>query len=260
MFINNFDPVAIQFFSLEIRWYSLAYITGIILGWSLSKKIFISKAKLKEKFDDFITYLIIGIIIGGRLGYIFFYNLNYYSNNLFDVFKIWQGGMSFHGGLIGVIIVSIFFAKKNNQNPFNYLDIVSIVAPIGIFFGRIANFINSELYGIETNLPWAVKFIQVDDLYRHPSQLYEAFFEGIILFIVLIYFRNKGFMKIPGFISGVFLTFYSIFRFMIEFFRVPDEQLGYLFFNLTMGQIISILFLVIGIYIIFSRYEIKKES
>ena len=260
MFINNFDPVAIQFFSLEIRWYSLAYITGIILGWSLSKKIFISNAKLKEKFDDFITYLIIGIIIGGRLGYIFFYNLNYYSNNLFDVFKIWQGGMSFHGGLIGVIIVSIFFAKKNNQNPFNYLDIVSIVAPIGIFFGRIANFINSELYGIETNLPWAVKFIQVDDLYRHPSQLYEAFFEGIILFIVLIYFRNKGFMKIPGFISGVFLTFYSIFRFMIEFFRVPDEQLGYLFFNLTMGQIISILFLVIGIYIIFSRYEIKKES
>ena len=260
MFINNFDPVAIQFFSLEIRWYSLAYITGIILGWSLSKKIFISKAKLKEKFDDFITYLIIGIIIGGRLGYIFFYNLNYYSNILFDVFKIWQGGMSFHGGLIGVIIVSIFFAKKNNQNPFNYLDIVSIVAPIGIFFGRIANFINSELYGIETNLPWAVKFIQVDDLYRHPSQLYEAFFEGIILFIVLIYFRNKGFMKIPGFISGVFLTFYSIFRFMIEFFRVPDEQLGYLFFNLTMGQIISILFLVIGIYIIFSRYEIKKES
>ena len=260
MFINNFDPVAIQFFSLEIRWYSLAYITGIILGWSLSKKIFISDPQIKEKFDDFITYLIIGIIIGGRLGYIFFYNLNYYSNNLFDVFKIWQGGMSFHGGLIGVIIVSIFFAKKNNQNPFNYLDIVSIVAPIGIFFGRIANFINSELYGIETNLPWAVKFIQVDDLYRHPSQIYEAFFEGIILFIVLIYFRNKGFMKIPGFISGVFLTFYSIFRFMIEFFRVPDEQLGYLFFNLTMGQIISILFLVIGIYIIFSRYEIKKES
>jgi phosphatidylglycerol:prolipoprotein diacylglycerol transferase len=260
MFINNFDPVAIQFFSLEIRWYSLAYIAGIILGWSLSKKIFISDPQLKEKFDDFITYLIIGIIIGGRLGYVFFYNLSHYSDNLIDIFKIWEGGMSFHGGLIGVIIVSIFFAKKNNQNPFNYLDIVSIVAPIGIFFGRIANFINSELYGIETNLPWAVKFIQVDDLYRHPSQLYEAFFEGIILFIVLIYFRNKGFMKIPGFISGVFLTFYSIFRFMIEFFRVPDEQLGYLFFNLTMGQIISILFLVIGIYIIFSRYEIKKES
>ena len=222
MFINNFDPVAIQFFSLEIRWYSLAYITGIILGWSLSKKIFISDPQIKEKFDDFITYLIIGIIIGGRLGYVFFYNLSYYSNNLFDVFKIWQGGMSFHGGLIGVIIISIFFAKKNNQNPFNYLDIVSIVAPIGIFFGRISNFINSELYGIETNLPWAVKFIQIDDLYRHPSQLYEAIFEGIILFIILIYFRNKGFMKIPGFISGIFLISYLVFRFIIEFFRVPD--------------------------------------
>ena len=260
MFINNFDPVAIQFFSLEIRWYSLAYITGIILGWSLSKKIFISKAKLKEKFDDFITYLIIGIIIGGRLGYVFFYNLSYYSNNLFDVFKIWQGGMSFHGGLIGVIIVSIFFAKKNNQNPFNYLDIVSIVAPIGIFFGRIANFINSELYGIETNLPWAVKFIQIDDLYRHPSQLYEAIFEGIILFIILIYFRNKGFMKIPGFISGIFLISYSVFRFIIEFFRVPDQQLGYLFLNLTMGQIISFLFFIIGIYLVFTKHENKKES
>ena len=260
MFINNFDPVAIQFFSLEIRWYSLAYIAGIILGWSISKKIFISDPQLKEKFDDFITYLIIGIIIGGRLGYVFFYNLNYYSNNLFDVFKIWEGGMSFHGGLIGVIIVSIFFAKKNNQNPFNYLDIVSIVAPIGIFFGRIANFINSELYGIETNLPWAVKFIKVDDLYRHPSQLYEAFFEGIILFIILIYFRNKGFTKFPGFISGIFLISYSVFRFIIEFFRVPDQQLGYLFLNLTMGQIISFLFLIIGIYLIFTKHEIKKES
>ena len=259
MFINNFDPVAIQFFSLEIRWYSLAYIAGIILGWSLSKKIFISDPQLKEKFDDFITYLIIGIIIGGRLGYVFFYNLSYYSDNLVDIFKIWEGGMSFHGGLIGVIIVSIFFAKKNNQNPFNYLDIVSIVAPIGIFFGRIANFINSELYGIETNLPWAVKFIQVDDLYRHPSQLYEAFFEGIILFIILIVFRNKGFMKISGLISSLFLIFYSIFRFIIELFRVPDEQLGYLFLNLTMGQIISFIFLLIGIYLFVVKYEQKKN-
>ena len=188
MFINNFDPVAIQFFSFEIRWYSLAYIVGILFGWILSKKIFISNAEIKIKFDDYITFLILGIIIGGRLGYIFFYNFSYYSTNLLDIFKIWQGGMSFHGGLIGIIISSIWFAKKNNQNPFNYLDIVSLVAPIGIFFGRIANFINSELYGIETNLPWGVKFIQVDDLYRHPSQLYEAFFEGIILFIILLYF------------------------------------------------------------------------
>ena len=259
MFINNFDPVAIQFFSFEIRWYSLAYIVGILIGWILSKKIFISNAEIKIKFDDYITFLILGIIIGGRLGYIFFYNFSYYSTNLLDIFKIWQGGMSFHGGLIGIIISSIWFAKKNNQNPFNYLDIVSLVAPIGIFFGRIANFINSELYGIETNLPWGVKFIQVDDLYRHPSQLYEALFEGIILFIILLYFRNKGLLKTPGIISSLFLIFYSIFRFVIEFFRVPDNQLGYLILNLTMGQIASLIFLLIGILII-TNYANKKES
>ena len=259
MFINNFDPVAFQIFSLEIRWYSLAYITGILLGWILSKRIFISDLKLKEKFDDFVTYVILGIIIGGRLGYVFFYNFDYYLNNLIDIFKIWQGGMSFHGGLIGVIIVSVLFSKKNNQNAFIYLDIISIVAPIGIFFGRIANFINSELYGIETKILWSVKFIKVDDLYRHPSQLYEAFFEGLILFLILIYFRRKGLMKIPGLISGLFLIFYSVFRFVIEFFRVPDQQLGYFFLNLTMGQIISFIFLLIGTFIIVTKYEITKD-
>ena len=260
MFINNFDPVAFQFFSLEIRWYSLSYIFGILAGWFLSKRIFISDPKLKEKFDDYITYLVFGIIIGGRLGYAFFYNFDYYLNNPFDIFKIWQGGMSFHGGLIGVIIASILFAKKNNQNPFNYLDIVSLVAPIGIFFGRIANFINSELYGVETNLPWAVKFVAVDNLYRHPSQLYEAVFEGLILFFILLYFKRKNFLKIPGLISGIFLILYSIFRFIIEFFRVPDEQLGYLLLNLTMGQIISFLFLLIGVYLTIKKNEIKKEQ
>jgi len=259
MFINNFDPVAIQIFSIEIRWYSLAYITGILLGWILSKRIFISNPSLKEKFDDFITYIILGIIVGGRLGYVIFYNLEYYSNNLTDVFKVWQGGMSFHGGLIGVIAVSIWFSKKNNQDSFSYLDVVSIVAPIGIFFGRIANFINSELYGIETDMPWAVKFIQIDNLYRHPSQLYEAFFEGLILFFILIYFRNKGFMKISGLISSLFLVFYSVFRFVIEFYRVPDEQLGYLFFNLTMGQIISFAFFLVGAYLFTTKYEITKK-
>ena len=259
MFINNFDPVAYQIFSIEIRWYSLAYIMGILIGWFLSKKIFISDNEIKDKFDDYITYLILGIIIGGRLGYVIFYNLDYYSNNLIDIFKIWQGGMSFHGGLIGIVLFSIWFAKQNNHSPFKYLDIVSIVAPIGILFGRISNFINSELYGIETKVPWAVKFIRVDDLYRHPSQLYEALFEGIILFLILIYFRKKGYIKFPGFISGLFLAFYSIFRFTIEFFRMPDQQLGYLIFNLTMGQIISIIFFSIGVYLLISKYEIKKK-
>ena len=260
MFINNFDPVAIQFFSLEIRWYSLSYITGILLGWFLGKRMFITDIRLKEKFDDYITYLILGIILGGRIGYVLFYNLDYYSNNLFDIFKIWQGGMSFHGGLIGVIVVSIWFAKKNNQNSFDYLDIVSSVAPIGIFFGRIANFINSELYGVETSLPWGVKFIKVDDIYRHPSQIYEALFEGLILFLILMYFRYKHTIKTPGFISSLFLIFYSIFRFILEFFRAPDEHLGYLFLNLTMGQIISFIFLLIGIYLILKKNEIKENT
>jgi phosphatidylglycerol:prolipoprotein diacylglycerol transferase len=259
MFINNFDPVAIQIFSIEIRWYSLAYILGIIGGWILSKKFFISETNIREKFDDFLTYVIIGIIIGGRIGYVIFYNIDYYSNNLLDVFKIWQGGMSFHGGLIGIIIVSIWFAKKNSHNAFYYLDAISFVAPVGIFFGRIANFINSELYGIETNLPWAVKFVQVDNLLRHPSQIYEAIFEGLILFFILIYFKTKGFSKIPGLISGLFLIFYSVFRFIIEFLRVPDEQLGYLFLNLTMGQIISFIFLLVGTYLVVTKYDIKKR-
>ena len=260
MFINNFDPIAFQVFSLEIRWYSLAYIFGILLGWTLSKRVIISDIKIKEKFDDYMTYLILGVIVGGRLGYVCFYNLDYYSSNLIDIIKVWEGGMSFHGGLLGVIIVSVWYAKKNYQNSFVYLDIVSIVAPIGIFFGRIANFINSELYGVKTDVLWGVKFVKIDNFYRHPSQLYESIFEGLILFLILIYFRKKGLMKTPGIISGLFLFFYSIFRFFIEFFRVPDKQLGYLFFNLTIGQIISFIFLLIGVYLIFTRNEIKKKS
>jgi len=259
MFTNNFDPVAIQIFTLEIRWYSLAYIFGILIGWILSKKYFITNESIKAKFDDFMTYVILAIIVGGRLGYVLFYNPDYYLNNLLDIIKIWQGGMSFHGGLLGIIFITIWFAKKNNQNPYNYLDVVSIVAPIGIFFGRISNFINSELYGTVTSVPWAVKFVQIDNLNRHPSQLYEALFEGIILFIILIYFRNKKFLNFPGVISGIFLSIYSLFRFIIEFFRVPDEQLGYLIFNLTLGQIISFIFLIIGIYLITTKNEIKKK-
>ena len=255
MFINNFDPVAFQILSFEIRWYSLAYILGIVIGWSLCKKIFIKNSEINEKFDDYITYLIIGIILGGRLGYVILYNFSYYLNNIFDIFKIWQGGMSFHGGLLGVIISSFLFAKKNNQNPFSYLDQVSLVAPIGIFFGRLANFINSELYGRTTDLPWSVIFIKVDNLSRHPSQLYEAILEGVILFLVLMYFVNKNYLRKPGLISALFLIFYSLFRFIIEFFRVPDEQLGYLIFNLTMGQMISLVFVTIGTILFYRKNE-----
>ena len=258
MLTNNFDPVAIQIFTFEIRWYSLAYIAGILIGWILSKRVFISNQNIKECFDDYLTYLILGIIIGGRLGYVVFYNFNYYSSNVIDIFKIWQGGMSFHGGVLGVILSTVIFANKKRHNIFYYLDIVAIVSPIGIFFGRISNFINSELYGTITTMPWAVQFLKVDNLYRHPSQLYEAILEGIVLFIILVYFRNRGFLNVPGFISGAFLTFYSLFRFIIEFFRVPDEQIGYLIFNLTMGQIISLIFFIVGITLIINKHEIKK--
>ena len=256
MFINNFDPVALEIFSLEVRWYSLAYIFGIIFGWILAKKIFIQNIEVKNKFDDYLTYLIIGIILGGRLGYIFIYNLSFYINNPLDIFKIWQGGMSFHGGLIGVIFASIFFAKKNNQSPFLYLDIVALVAPVGLFFGRIANFINSELYGTITNVPWAVTFVQIDNLPRHPSQLYEALLEGLFLFLLLIYFKNK-FSNRPGVISGLFLIIYSIFRFIVEFYRVPDEQLGYIFLNLTTGQVVSLIFLLSGLILFYLKYEAR---
>ena len=257
MFINNFDPVAFQIMSFEIRWYSLAYILGIVIGWLLCKKIFIQKSDIIEKFDDFLTYLIIGIIIGGRLGYVIFYNFDYYISNIFDIFKVWQGGMSFHGGLLGIIVASILFAKKNNQNPFLYMDQIALVAPIGIFFGRIANFINSELYGVPTDISWSVTFIQIDTLSRHPSQLYEAVLEGIILFVILIYFRKKDYLKKPGLISALFLIIYSIFRFFVEYFRSPDEHLGYIAFDLSMGQIISVVFLIIGIILFFFKYENK---
>jgi len=254
MFINNFDPVALEIFSLEIRWYSLAYITGILLGWILAKKYFIQNLDIHKRFDDYIAYVIIGIIVGGRLGYVLIYNLSYYFDNLFSVFKIWEGGMSFHGGVIGIILASIIFAKKNDQDPFLYMDTIAIVAPIGIFFGRISNFINSELYGTATNVPWAVTFIQVDTLPRHPSQIYEAFLEGIFLFLILIYFRNKIFNK-PGVISSLFLIFYSIFRFFVEFFRVPDEQLGYIFLNFTTGQVLSLIFILSGILLFYFKNE-----
>jgi len=258
MFINNFDPVAIEIFSLEIRWYSLAYIVGILIGWYLAKKFFVNDNT--KNFDDYITYVIIGLILGGRLGYVLFYNFNYYSENFLDIFRVWKGGMSFHGGLIGIIIASYIFSKKNKNNFFDYLDIIALVSPIGIFFGRIANFINSELYGHETSVPWAVKFVQIDNLYRHPSQLYEAILEGVFLFLIMLFFWNNGKIKVPGKLSALFLIFYSIFRFFAEYFRVPDDQLGYLILNLTMGQLISCVFFISGLSLCYLKNDIKKKS
>ena len=257
MFINNFDPVAFQILSLEIRWYSLAYIIGIIFGWTYCKKKLIKDPRILSLFDDFITYLIIGVILGGRLVYALFYNLKYYLENPVEILMLWNGGMSFHGALIGVIIASQLFSSKHKINQFIFLDLVALSAPIGIFFGRIANFINSELIGRATDLPWSVQFILIDNVKRHPSQLYEAFFEGIILFFLLGHFFRKNYLKIPGKISALFLIFYSLFRFLAEFFRSPDAQIGYLILNLTLGQLISVLFLVAGTLLF---YQKKNEK
>ena len=257
MFINNFDPVAFQILSLEIRWYSLAYIIGIIFGWTYCKKKLIKDPRILSLFDDFITYLIIGVILGGRLGYALFYNLKYYLENPVEILMLWNGGMSFHGALIGVIIASQLFSSKHKINQFIFLDLVALSAPIGIFFGRIANFINSELIGRATDLPWSVQFILIDNVKRHPSQLYEAFFEGIILFFLLGHFFRKNYLKIPGKISALFLIFYSLFRFLAEFFRSPDAQIGYLILNLTLGQLISVLFLVAGTLLFYQKNNEK---
>ena len=253
MFINNFDPVAFNFFALEIRWYSLSYIFGIILAWVYCKRFLIKDERELKLFDDLISFLIIGIIVGGRLGYVIFYNPIYYLKNPIEILMLWNGGMSFHGGTLGVIFATYLFSKKNKNNSFIFLDLIAMSAPIGIFLGRIANFINSELYGRQTDFLLSVKFEKVDDLHRHPSQIYEAFFEGIVLFIFMNFFFRKYLYKSPGVISSLFLVFYSIFRFLIEYTREPDSHLGFVFLNLTQGQIISILFFIIGLILFYKK-------
>tara|TARA_B100000579_G_scaffold70492_1_gene53493 strand:- start:646 stop:1422 length:777 start_codon:yes stop_codon:yes gene_type:complete len=258
MFINNFDPVAFELFTFEIRWYSLSYIFGILLGWLYCRKILIKNNEYLELFDDLITYIILGIILGGRLGYVLFYNPIYFTNNISEIFMIWNGGMSFHGGLLGTILATYLFCKKKNINSFIFLDLISLSAPIGIFLGRISNFINSELYGRETDVAWGFKFLKVDSLTRHPSQLYEAFFEGILLFVLLNYFYKKFINIKPGIISALFLIFYSFLRFLIEFTREPDSHIGFLLLNLSLGQLICIIFLIIGIILYYRLHEVKK--
>ena len=250
MIVHNFDPVFIDFGIIEIRWYSLAYIFGILFGWFYCKRFLIKDKVISTLFDDLLTYLIIGIIIGGRLGYILFYNLKYYLNNLLEIFFIWEGGMSFHGGLIGIFIATYVFSKKNKINKYIFLDLISISAPIGIFFGRIANFINVELYGRKTDFFIAMIYPSIDNIPRHPSQIYEAFFEGIILFIILYMFRGQSFTKEKyGYNTSLFLIFYGVFRFFLEFLREPDLQLGLYYNYFTMGQLLSIPMILIGLII-----------
>lgn len=259
MFINNFDPVAISLFGLDVRWYSLSYIFGIFFGWLYLKKRYLRyKKDLNNLFDDYISYIIFGIIVGGRFGYALFYNIEYFLNNPIKIFFIWEGGMSFHGGLIGVIISSYIFAKKHNQNIFIYLDLVSLVAPIGIFLGRLSNFINSELYGRTTDLPWSVIFLKIDNFPRHPSQIYECLLEGVLLFIILNYFTKINFNR-SGVISAIFLIYYSIFRFFIEFTREPDAHIGFILLNLTTGQIISVIAAIIALLLLYFRRNINAR-
>ena len=255
MYTHNLDPVFIDFGFIVIRWYSLAYIFGIILGWWLGKKIIkhvIEGVNLKfniKEFDDLITYLIFSIIIGGRLGYILFYNLSYYIANPFDIFKVWEGGMSFHGALLGIIVGTYLFSKKKNVPIFFLLDVIACVSPIGIFLGRLANFINGELIGKVTTVSWAVIFPAIDSLPRHPSQLYEAVLEGAVLFLILNNLILRRGYKM-GTCSYLFLIYYGIFRIISEFFRQPDPQLGYLFNLFSMGTLLSFLMIIAGLVIL----------
>ena len=263
MFNHNLDPIAINLGFIAIRWYSLAYIFGIILGWWLGKKIINHLSKNyrfkinSNDFDEYITYLVISIILGGRLGYVFFYNFEFYSTNLLNIFKIWEGGMSFHGALIGIVLGTYFFSKKTGIKKLILLDIVACVSPIGIFFGRIANFINSELYGKPTNALWGVIFPKIDKIPRHPSQLYEAFLEGIVVFLILnlIIFNFK---YRPGYCSSLFLIIYGVFRIIVEQYRIPDPQIGLIFQLISMGSILSILMISFGIMLFFKSK--KNES
>ena len=261
MYIHNLDPIIINFGFLEIRWYSLAYIFGIFLGFYYAKyliKKFWNKENVNvQVLDNFLIYLILGIILGGRLGYILFYNFYYYYQNPLEILFLWRGGMSFHGGVIGVLIASLIFAKKNNVKILVLTDIVVCATPIGIFLGRIANFINGELYGKKTFSDYGVIFPKIDMEPRHPSQLYEAILEGFILFFllnILLKFKKKLF---NGELSCYFLIFYSIFRIISELFREPDNHIGYIIFNISLGTMISFSFLIFGII---AFKIIKNES
>ena len=262
MFVHNLDPVFVSFGFIDVRWYSLAYIFGILLGWWFGKKIIKKRSKevsysfKSEDFEDLITYIIISLIIGGRIGYVIFYNFEYYFSNPFKIIKVWEGGMSFHGALIGIVIGSYLFSLKKRIPVFFVLDIVACVSPIGIFLGRIANFINGELVGKISNLPWSVIFPSIDNMSRHPSQLYEALLEGLILFIILNYIIFKKNYK-TGTCSYLFLIAYGLFRIFCEIFREPDAQIGYIFDILSMGTLLSILMIIIGT-VIFSKQ--KNES
>ena len=243
------NPIAIQIGPIAIHWYGLAYLAGIITASLLLKNVF-SKTISNKKglYTDFIFNTFLSIIIGGRLGYVFLYDLKYFLFNPLKIMALWEGGMSFHGGLIGIAISAYIFAKQHQKKYLALTDLIALGAPIGLFFGRIANFINAELVGRPSTVPWAMVFPNHGNIPRHPSQLYEALFEGLILWIIL-YILSKKSLK-TGTLSALFLMLYSLIRFAIEFFRAPDPQIDLLWGNLTLGQYLCIPMAIISITII----------
>ncbi len=254
----NIDPVIFSIGPLSVHWYGLAYVAGILLGWFYARRLIASPALWrnntppmnKQQLDDFLLWAAAGVVLGGRLGYVLFYDFAAVSVDPMRIFAITKGGMSFHGGLTGTTIAMILFARRHSLSVWSLFDTIATVVPIGLFFGRIANFINGELWGGLTNVPWAVVFPTGGPFSRHPSQLYEAGLEGIVLLILLAIavYAFKA-LKAPGTVTGIFVIGYALSRIFVEFFREPDAQLGYLAFGwLTMGMLLSLPMVALGIW------------
>jgi phosphatidylglycerol:prolipoprotein diacylglycerol transferase len=264
-----FNPIAVQIGPIAIRWYALAYIVGIVAGWIYARAL-VKNQRLwagevpitLPQLDDFILWVTIGIIVGGRTGYVLFYNLAFFIQHPAEIFELWKGGMSFHGGFLGCVAAVMVFARRNNISILSLGDITTAVAPIGLLLGRLANFINSELWGrpADPSLPWAIVFPNGGPEPRHPSQLYEAGLEGILLFIVLAVMIRMGALKRPGLILGSFIALYGVARITGELFREPDPQLGFLWGGLTMGMLLSVPMIIVGIIIIVAAVRRKVPS
>ena len=247
------DPVAIQIGPLAIRWYALAFIAGLLAGWRyiLYVQRRSPRVMTRDEVADFFTWAIIGIVAGGRLGYVSFYMAGYFLQNPLEIFFLWQGGMSFHGGLIGMVVATMLFSRKRRLPILSVADLVACAAPIGLLLGRIANFINGELYGRTTDVAWAFVFPGGGASARHPSQLYEAALEGLVLFVVLfVLARFTTARQRPGLLVGIFFTGYGISRVLVELYREPDAHLGYLLGGATMGQLLSVPVLLVGVWLV----------
>ena len=257
------DPVLIQLGPFAIRWYALAYIAGLVIGWQVMRRVCAEPPKILSplKIDDFLLWAALGVILGGRIGYVLFYKPGFYIEHPLAVLTLWEGGMSFHGGLLGVVAAILLFAMRNKADPFMLSDLVAIVAPLGLFFGRLANFINGELWGRVTDVQWGMIFPRGGPLPRHPSQLYQAFFEGVLLvLLVAAVWKLTDGRRRPGLLTGVFCAGYGVARIAGEFFREPDAHLGYLWGPLTMGMLLSVPMIVFGSWLIARAYTKPKLS